>query len=901
MERILLLEPSTTRRRAVGALLVRKGLEFTEISDYAQVPIELERATATSSGYNGIVIGWPQHADQATDNVFARLHSDEFEHIAVLLLADSNDGSAVNWMMSRANAGLLLWSDYSECADAMLKLINPPTLVQPSLQAGGQSHLRILFVDDSATVRVAFRRLLMKHGYLVETADNVEDGWRKAQTMHFDLAIVDYFMPGQPGTVLVRRLRDHERTSHVVCAIVTGTYSDRVINESLAAGAMECLFKSEARELFLARLGSLSRAVQDRKSVDAERRRLQSILSSVGDGVYGVDRRGVIQFVNPAALDMLGHESDADLIGNLAFDSFHHSYEDGTPATHSACFLCQSYASGNQVVGWQTVFWTRAYQPLPVECTVYPMQIDGHREGSVVAFRDVSSRRMLEEELRRQASHDPLTKLHNRAWFETQLEEEVIRIKRTRQTSLLLFLDLDRFKYINDTAGHGAGDHLLVEIGQRLSTRLRASDHIARMGGDEYAIILRNINRDDAHRLADEYRKALSALPFAYGGKSYRVGVSVGVVFIDMRTPSRTEAMAAADIALHAAKHAGRNQVHVFSPDSDQRARMDMELGWSSRLEHALAHDEFVLFYQPIMPLGQIEYDRLPPQQGALWTRYQRRAGNGQRAFYEALLRLRGEDGTLIAPNAFLPAAERFSLVGDIDRWVIRQSFRVLHEQSGQDAPIGLAINLSDAFADPGHARAIHHQLPGRVRRRSARRDLRSQRVHGTEQHRCPAPADPGIAAVRVPLRAGRFRHRVLLVRPPQAPRRRFPEDRRLLHPGAAQRPGRSCCHQCDNRHRPFHRQDHDCRTRGPTGNPACPARLRRGPGPGFLYRSPATERACRQQPARTAAGSRRATRRGLKRPSGIRSDGQGLIDAAGRPRPGRVAGCVTLVAFRRS
>jgi diguanylate cyclase (GGDEF)-like protein/PAS domain S-box-containing protein len=676
-------------------LLAANGFQVAELPSYDQALPVLQRLGVTPSGFRGIVIGWPAYVDAHADEVFSLLRQDEFEHFAVLLLSDSNDGAVVNWLMKRASTALLLWSDYSECAEAMFKLVNPPSPILPDLDLGGQSHLRVLFVDDSATVRVAFRRLLMKHGYLVETAQDVEDGWRRAQSVPFDLAIVDYFMPGDPGTALVRRMKSDPRTSGVLTAIITGTYSDRVINESLAAGAMECLFKSEARELFLARLGSLARAVQDRKSIDAERRRLQSILSSVGDGVYGVDSRGLIQFVNPAALDMLGYETEPDLIGKSAFDTFHHSYEDGTPVPRSACFLSQCYAQGSQVPGWQTVFWSKAKRAMPVECTVLPMQMDGRREGSVVAFRDISARRMLEEELRWQAGHDALTKLHNRAWFETQLEQEVARLKRTDQVSLLLFLDLDRFKYINDTAGHTAGDQLLVEISRRLSSRLRASDHIARMGGDEYAIILRHVNRADIGQIGDEFRKALGALPFVYGGKSYRVGVSIGVARLDQHTPSRSEAMAAADVALHLAKRNGRNQIHVFSADSDQRARMDMELGWSSRLEAALKNNGFTLWFQPILPLAQVEYDHLPEQQGALWTRHLRRHGPAQRDFYEALIRLRAPDGSIVAPNAFLPAAERFSMIAEIDRWVIRHAFQVLRDNNQQEMPTGLCINLS--------------------------------------------------------------------------------------------------------------------------------------------------------------------------------------------------------------
>ncbi|MGH8041036.1 MAG: EAL domain-containing protein [Rudaea sp.] len=703
MDRILLVEPSATRRRAMHALLAAHGFAVSELSDYAQALPLIERLGSTTLGFRGIVLGWPEHNDAQAEQVFGLLRHDEFEHFAVLLLADTNDGAAVNWMMRRPSTGLLLWSDYSECAEAMAKLLNPPSAVSQDLDIGGQSHLRVLFVDDSATVRIAFRRLLMKHGYLVETAEDVEDGWRKAQATAFDLAIIDYFMPGDPGTVLVQRLRNDPRTANVLTAVITGTYSDRVINESLAAGALECLFKSEARELFLARLGSLARTVQDRKSVDAERLRLQSILSSVGDGVYGVDRRGMIQFVNPAAMEMLGYDEAGELVGESAYERFHHSYEDGNPVPRNACFLSQCYAQGSQVPGWQTVFWSRAKHALPVECTVFPMQVDGRREGSVVAFRDISARRMLEEELRWQANHDALTKLHNRAWFETQLEQEVVRLKRTDLVSLLLFIDLDRFKYINDTAGHTAGDQLLVEIGHRLAARLRASDHIARMGGDEYAVILRNVKKADIAHIADEFRKSIGALPFTYGGKSYRVGTSIGVARLDQNTPSRSEVMAAADVALHLAKRNGRNQIHVFSADTDQRARMDMELGWSARLEAALKNDGFALHFQPILPLAQLDSEQLPEQHGALWTRHLRQHVGQQRLFYEILVRLRAPDGSLVAPNAFLPAAERFSMIGDIDRWVIRHAFAALRDHARNDLPAGLSINLSAQSVTQGN------------------------------------------------------------------------------------------------------------------------------------------------------------------------------------------------------
>ena len=164
--------------------------------------------------------------------------------------------------------------------------------------------------------------------------------------------------------------------------------------------APSLLFKSEAKELFLARLNSLARTVRDRQQIDNERRRLQGILASVGDGVYGVDAEGRIQFVNPAAVDILGYGAAEDLVGRIAFETFHYAFEDGTTMPRQASFLDTCYASGSRVPAWQTVFWTASRRAVPVECTVFPMQIDGLREGSVVAFRDVSARRMLERRIR---------------------------------------------------------------------------------------------------------------------------------------------------------------------------------------------------------------------------------------------------------------------------------------------------------------------------------------------------------------------------------------------------------------------------------------------------------------------------------------------------------------------
>lgn len=690
MAKILLIEPSATRRRALMTMLQAKGHELQNALGYAD---GLTIVATLAIPPNLVVVSWPEYADQRANDLFGLLRTRELQQVPVLVLADSTDAGGVSWLMKRPLTSLLLWSDYSDAPEAINKLLNPTTQ-QAQKPVSERGSLRILFVDDSPTVRVTFRRLLIAEGYQVDVASSAEEGLEKAKAGEFDIAIVDYFMPGDNGAGMVRNMRESEKTRGIISAIITGTYSDRVITESLAAGAIECMFKSEARELFLARMKSLARMVIDRKAIDNERRRLQGILSSVGDGVYGVNSVGVIQFINPAAMDLLGIPHESSIVGQQASQAFHPNFEDGTPIPPQACFLSQCYRESREIAGWQTVFWSQNQRAIPVECTVYPLEIDGQREGSVVAFRDVSQRRLLEDELRWQASHDSLTKLYNRAHFEQQLQQEVMRLRRGEQESLLMFVDVDRFKYINDTAGHAAGDQLLIEASHRLRQRLRVSDTIARMGGDEYALILRNITDHDAERVAEEFRRALSSQMFVYGDKSYRITASIGVARIDRHTASPSEAMQNADIACHVAKNRGRNQVYVYSPDTNERATMDVELNWSARLEDALKSDLFALCYQPILSVRAAEVDELPTEDGVLWANYLQKLPR-RAQFFEVLLRLRNADGELVAPNAFLPTAERYNLMLDIDKWVVHNAFKALREANLAGQSIGLSINLS--------------------------------------------------------------------------------------------------------------------------------------------------------------------------------------------------------------
>ena len=598
-----------------------------------------------------------------------------------------------------SNTALVLWENHNELTDTLSSLTQSRPYTEHSFDSDGLlapelTSIKVLFVDDSPTIRTKYRRLLSQHGYDTDTASCVDEAFEKAVSNTYDIVISDYFMPGGNGDALCQLLRDDERTAAIATAIITGTYSDKAIINSLAAGATECMFKNEPDELFLARIDSMSRSLRAIRTLRNDHKHLEGILTSVGDGVYGVDCNGLITFINPAAKEILGYSKDDKIIGMAAHTLFHNRFEDGTPNPADQCLLQKAYQNGDQFRAWATSFFHKDGKLVPVECTVYPLTLESKLQGSVVAFRDVSERRLLLDELKWQATHDPLTKLSNRSFFESQLSQEVKRLQRSNEHSALLYVDLDRFKFVNDTASHDTGDRFLIAVGKKLQSRLRGADTLARIGGDEFAIILRNIKPDMAFSAADKFRTVLENYRFNYGAKTYKVSASIGVADISNESKSAGEVLANADIACYIAKSKGRNCTHVFETDNDERASMDIELGWSSRLHDALNKNAFELHFQPIVPLANLNEHDLPEQDGVLWEQF-RDAPQNKPLIYEVLLRLPDSRGQLIYPDAFIPTAERFNMMPQIDRWVIKDAISKLAQINAIDKHAVFSINIS--------------------------------------------------------------------------------------------------------------------------------------------------------------------------------------------------------------
>jgi diguanylate cyclase (GGDEF)-like protein len=292
----------------------------------------------------------------------------------------------------------------------------------------------------------------------------------------------------------------------------------------------------------------------------------------------------------------------------------------------------------------------------------------------LAVISDVTEFRELTDRLGYQASHDAITDLFNRREFERRLDIAA-RGEDGRRGGALLYLDLDQFKLINDTSGHLAGDQLLASLGTVLKAQLQPGDVLARLGGDEFGILLDVATPEAALERAEALRQAVDDFSFAWESKRYALTVSIGIVMLDLRAGrGLRELLSLADTACYMAKERGRNRIHRFSEHDLETTQRRSEMEWASRLRQALAENRFTLHYQEIQPL---------------------RPGRAAGAHFELLLRLRDEQGALVPPGAFVPAAERFHLMPQLDRWVLQRALAGFDRLHPQGTPGLCSINLS--------------------------------------------------------------------------------------------------------------------------------------------------------------------------------------------------------------
>mgnify|MGYP003384105945 FL=1 len=288
---------------------------------------------------------------------------------------------------------------------------------------------------------------------------------------------------------------------------------------------------------------------------------------------------------------------------------------------------------------------------------------------------DVSREYELKERLSYQASHDLLTGLYNRHEFERLTEILLAKLHAEKAEHAICFLDLDQFKVINDTCGHAAGDELLRQLGPLLQSVVRQRDTLARVGGDEFAVLMEYCSLANAERLTKALLKALQDYRFTWGESTFRVSASIGLAEITEDVRDLSTLLKNADAACYMAKDSGRNRVHVYCPNDWELAQRQGEMEWVSRIYRAMSENQFCLYAQAIKHLN-------PSSEGG--------------RHYELLLRIKDDNGVMIAPGAFLPAAERYNLIVELDRWVVTEAIRILECHPRFMAAVDfIAINLS--------------------------------------------------------------------------------------------------------------------------------------------------------------------------------------------------------------
>lgn len=404
-------------------------------------------------------------------------------------------------------------------------------------------------------------------------------------------------------------------------------------------------------------------------------------LHSIGDAVITTDRYGRVTYLNPVAEKLTGW-SQSDAIGRFIGEVFF--IVDGDTGERitddpvvraletGEVVLLEGYAKLNARDGQQYV----------IEDSAAPIRArDGHVLGAVLVFHDVTEQRRMAEEINYQATHDPLTGLFNRRAFEIKLQQLIEDIEAGEHA--LLYLDLDQFKVVNDTCGHAAGDALLNQLSGLMRAKLRSGDILARLGGDEFAVILPHCPLEQALSCAEKLRQSIQEFRFVWQGNTFAVGVSIGLVPFQSGRQSLEEILSAADQACFAAKDSGRNRVHMYQPDDRELARRRQEMHWVARIHRALERHAFELYAQAIVSIAE---------------------SRRKLTHYEILLRMYTEEGELVPPGAFLPAAERYDLMGLIDRWVVEQYFAWLAGNPEHLAQLRLAgINISGVSVSDRH------------------------------------------------------------------------------------------------------------------------------------------------------------------------------------------------------
>lgn len=531
-----------------------------------------------------------------------------------------------------------------------------------------ENHLRILIVEDRNDDAELLRLELERQGFPADckVVDNREAVRKALSDQAWDLVLTDHALPGFDSATVLQLLQSC--APDTPCIIVSGTIGEEAAALAFRHGALDYVNKEH-----LTRLGP---AVERALTITAERRaRRQAeealrqqeelyrlVAQNSSDVVSLVRSDGTILFVSPSVERTLGYTPEDVL--NTDIRRVVHPAD--LPSIETSLTGVDSILTHRVRDKYGSCIW--------METSTSPVRDEkGQILHYLMSSRDVTARKRFEEQLSFQAFHDPLTSLPNRALFLSRLEHVLAKAKRTGERIAVLFVDLDNFKWVNDSLGHDAGDRLLIEVARRLTDCLRDSDTVSRHGGDEFTILLEDVGEvstvtQTAVRIAEALKE-----PSIVTGLEVVVTASIGIVYHADGRAKPEDLLRQADVAMYRAKSSGKAQYAFYEPSLNDQALRRLELDIEVR--HAAAGDQFILYFQPIIDIQ-----------------------HGWITAVEALIRWQHPTKGLLAPSEFIHQVEETQLIEIIGEWVMKRACQeALRCQQSSVSPRPISINVNFA------------------------------------------------------------------------------------------------------------------------------------------------------------------------------------------------------------
>lgn len=501
-------------------------------------------------------------------------------------------------------------------------------------------------------------QLLLRQAADVAMLDNTESSL-VAQSMMIEKVypqqsiIVDNFMS----------LLDHQK------AIIFEARKNATTQHEKAQRLQSALFIIILLLALLVAFYVIRRSTRTERELFLEKEIAQITLRSVGDAIITTGKDGRVEYLNPVAEKITGYITE-DVKGK-PITQVYKAYDEKNQRWLADCIIDFLIKGSYSMPSNDVILYNADDDIIDISQTIAPIQDESnHVLGTITTFQDISKEKVLAKHIEHQARHDPLTGLLNRREFETKVVQS-LTLYSEGTTHALCVMDLDRFKIVNDTLGHAAGDELLKQISQKIKGELRQTDLLARIGGDEFALFLSNINTHDAEIIAEKILDAIRDYQFVWSNKAFRVGASIGLVDAPAQVSNYENLYHAADTACYMAKHSGRDRVHTVTYDDKNVSEKREQTQWVNRINDALNENRFTLYAQDICSLA--DKSTTP-------------------AHREVLIRMIDEYDEVIPPMAFIPPAERYDLMPKIDDWVVRN---VIAQLKRDISDTQYAINLS--------------------------------------------------------------------------------------------------------------------------------------------------------------------------------------------------------------